>query len=172
MASSTRPSASNRKRTTSRPTTDPQDGRARVSDIDYKTNLPGIYAIGDVIGPPWLAHVASEEAVLCVERIAWRDKKLPQGNHEPIAIDYSTIPGCTYCHPQVASVGFTERALKAMGKVKGKDYAVGTFPFSALGKAIATRHTDGFARSSAASPAARSWAPTSWATRPPNSSPN
>lgn len=111
--------------------------------VDYKTNLPGVYAIGDVIGPPWLAHVASEEAILCVERIAWRDKKV---HHEPIPIDYTTIPGCTYCHPQVASVGFTERALKAQGKVKGKDYEVGTFPFGALGKAIATRHTDGMVK--------------------------
>jgi dihydrolipoamide dehydrogenase len=126
--------------------TDYDATKLQQQNIDYKTNLGGIYAIGDVIGPPWLAHVAGEEAVLCAERIAWRDKKLPHGNHEPIGIDYSTIPGCTYCHPQVASVGFTERALKAMGKVKDKDYAVGTFPFSALGKAIATRATDGFAK--------------------------
>ncbi|MDX2148467.1 MAG: dihydrolipoyl dehydrogenase [Planctomycetota bacterium] len=111
--------------------------------VDYKTNLPGIYAIGDVIGPPWLAHVASEEGILCVERIAWRDKKL---NHEPHPMDYTVIPGCTYCHPQVASVGFTERELKEAGKVKGKDYDVGTFPFSALGKAIATKSTDGFTK--------------------------
>lgn len=122
-------------------------GKGTVNErIDYKTNLPGIYAIGDIIGPPWLAHVASEEAVLCVERIAWRDKKLPHGNHEPIPLDYSVIPGCTYCHPQVASVGFTERNLKEQGLVKGKDYETGTYPFSALGKAIATRHTDGFCK--------------------------
>ncbi len=126
--------------------TDYDANKKEEQHCDYKTNIGGIYAIGDVIGPPWLAHVASEEAVLCAERIAWRDKKLPHGNHEPIGIDYSTIPGCTYCHPQVASVGYTERALKAMGKVKDKDYAIGTFPFSALGKAIATRHTDGFAK--------------------------
>lgn len=119
-------------------------GKGTINEpVDYKTNLPGIYAIGDVIGPPWLAHVASEEAILCVERIAFRDKKL---HHEPIPMDYSVIPGCTYCHPQVASVGFTERDLKAKGLVKDKDYAVGTFPFSALGKAIATRHTDGFCK--------------------------
>jgi dihydrolipoamide dehydrogenase len=80
---------------------------------------------------------------LCVERIAWRDKKL---HHEPIPMDYSVIPGCTYCHPQVASVGFTERHLKEQGLVKGKDYDVGVFNFSALGKAIATRHTDGFCK--------------------------
>ena len=116
--------------------------------IDYKTNLPGVYAIGDVIGPPWLAHVAGEEAMLCVERIAWKDKKREHGKplHEPIPIDYTIIPGCTYCHPQVASVGFTERALKERGLVKGKDYDVGSFPFTALGKAIATRNTDGFCK--------------------------
>ncbi|MBM4109172.1 MAG: dihydrolipoyl dehydrogenase [Phycisphaerae bacterium] len=116
--------------------------------VDYKTNLPGVYAIGDVIGPPWLAHVASEEAIICVERIAWRDGKTEQGKklHEPIPIDYTVIPGCTYCHPQVASVGFTERRLKDRGLKKGEDYAVGLFPFSALGKAIATRHTDGFCK--------------------------
>ncbi len=111
--------------------------------IDYKTTLSGVYAIGDVIGPPWLAHVAGEEAVICVERIAWRDKKLA---HEPIPIDYTVVPGCTYCHPQVASVGYTERALKEKGLVKGKDYDTGTFQFSALGKAIATRSTDGFCK--------------------------
>jgi dihydrolipoamide dehydrogenase len=116
--------------------------------IDYKTNLPGVYAIGDVIGPPWLAHVAGEEAMLCVERIAWKDKKQEHGKplHEPIPIDYTIIPGCTYCHPQVASVGFTERALKERGLVKGKDYDVGSFPFTALGKAIATKNTDGFCK--------------------------
>ncbi|MBK7403093.1 MAG: dihydrolipoyl dehydrogenase [Phycisphaerales bacterium] len=111
--------------------------------LDYKTNLPGVYAIGDVIGPPWLAHVASEEAILCVERIAWRDKKL---GHEPIPMDYSVIPGCTYCQPQVASVGFTEQALTARGLKKGEDYEVGKFPFSALGKAIAAAHTEGFVK--------------------------
>jgi dihydrolipoamide dehydrogenase len=111
--------------------------------IDYITNLPGVYAIGDVIGPPWLAHVAGEEAIICVERIGWRAGKL---HHEPIAIDYSVVPGCTYCLPQVASVGFTEQALQAQGKAKGKDYETGTFPFSASGKAIAAAHTDGFVK--------------------------
>ncbi|MEO1008690.1 MAG: dihydrolipoyl dehydrogenase [Planctomycetota bacterium] len=111
--------------------------------IDYKTNLDGVYAIGDVIGPPWLAHVASEEAILCVERFAWKEGKL---DHEPIPMDYSVIPGCTYCHPQVASVGYSERALKEKGLKAGEDYQVGKFPFSALGKAIATTHTDGFCK--------------------------
>jgi dihydrolipoamide dehydrogenase len=110
---------------------------------DYKTNLDGIYAIGDVIGPPWLAHVASEEALICVERIAWKAGKL---KHEPHPLDYSVIPGCTYCQPQVASVGYTEQALIAKGLKKGEDYEVGKFPFSALGKAIASHHTDGFAK--------------------------
>ena len=112
--------------------------------IDYKTNLPGIYAVGDVIGPPWLAHVASEEAITCVERMAWRKDK--SKHHEPIPIDYSVVPGCTYCVPQIASVGFTEQKLIEMGKVKGTDYAVGQFPMSALGKAIAAAHTDGFVK--------------------------
>lgn len=111
--------------------------------LEYKTNLPGVYAIGDVIGPPWLAHVAGEEAILCVERFAFKDKKL---DHDPIPMDYTVIPGCTYCHPQIGSVGYTEQALKAQGLKKGEDYEVGKFPFSALGKAIATRHTDGFVK--------------------------
>ena len=111
--------------------------------LDYKTNLPGIYAVGDVIGPPWLAHVASEEAILCVERIAWRDKKV---DHEPIPMDYTVIPGCTYCNPQVASVGFTERALIEQGLKKGQDYEVGKYNFQAHGKAIAAMHQEGFVK--------------------------
>jgi len=117
----------------------PSDPKA----LEYKTNLPGIYAIGDVIGPPWLAHVAEEEAVLCVERFAWKDKKL---DHEPIPMDYTVIPGCTYCQPQVGSVGLTEQSLKAQGLKAGVDYAVGKFNFMALGKAVAAKHTDGFAK--------------------------
>ena len=123
--------------------TDYDPSKLEQQNIDYKTNLPGVYAVGDVIGPPWLAHVASEEAILCVERIAWRDKKLPHGNHEPIGIDYGTIPGCTYCHPQVASVGYTERALKAMGKVAGKDYQAGSYSLQSHGKAIASMQNMG-----------------------------
>jgi dihydrolipoamide dehydrogenase len=123
--------------------TDFKPGVTRDEVIDYKTNLPGVYAVGDVIGPPWLAHVASEEAYLCVERLAWKKGKYA---HEPYPIDYSVIPGCTYCIPQVASVGYTEQKLIEMGKVKGKDYDTGTFPFSALGKAIAAAHTDGFVK--------------------------
>jgi len=123
--------------------TDYFPGKTVNEAIDYKTNLPGIYAVGDVIGPPWLAHVASEEAVLCVERIAWRAKKW---NHEPYPMDYTTIPGCTYCIPQVASVGFTEQRLIELGKVKGKDYELGTYRFAAHGKAIASAHTDGMVK--------------------------
>jgi len=132
--------------------TDYDPSKYEPQAIDYKTNLPGIYAVGDVIGPPWLAHVASEEAIIAVERIAWKQAQaagMGKGDtkhtlHEPIPIDYSTIPGCTYCHPQVASVGYTERALIAMGKVKGKDYAVGNFPLNAHGKAIAANTNVGF----------------------------
>jgi dihydrolipoamide dehydrogenase len=123
--------------------TDYIPGKTKDEPIDYKTNLPGIYAVGDVIGPPWLAHVASEEAVICIERIAWRAGKL---SHEPIPVNYTVIPGCTYCLPQVASVGFTEQALIAQGLKKGVDYQVGMFPMSALGKAIASAHTDGFTK--------------------------
>jgi len=112
--------------------------------IDYKTSLPGVYAVGDVIGPPWLAHVASEEAITCVERIAWR--KDPAKHHEPYPINYTVIPGCTYCIPQVASVGFTEQKLIEGGMVKGKDYEVGKYNFTAHGKAIAAAHTDGFVK--------------------------
>lgn len=129
--------------------TDYIPGKTISEAIDYKTSLPGIYAVGDVIGPPWLAHVASEEAITCVERIAWRKDAASggkAGHHEPIPIDYSVVPGCTYCLPQVASVGYTEQKLIEMGKVKGKDYAVGQFPMSALGKAIASAHTDGFVK--------------------------
>jgi len=123
--------------------TDFVPGQTRAEPIDYKTNLKGIYAVGDVIGPPWLAHVASEEAILCVERIAWRDGKL---DHEPIPMDYTVIPGCTYCHPQVASVGFTEEALKAQGLEKGKDYQVGTYQLQAHGKAIASGANQGLVK--------------------------
>jgi len=123
--------------------TDYVAGKTTNQAIDYKTNLPGIFAIGDVIGPPWLAHVASEEAITCVERFAWKDKKWA---HEPHPIDYTIIPGCTYCLPQVASVGFTEQKLIADGLVAGKDYAVGKYPFQAHGKAIAAAHTEGFVK--------------------------
>lgn len=99
-------------------------------DKDYKTNIEGIYAIGDVNGPPWLAHVASSEGINCVEKI--------KGMHTP-DIDYNTIPGCTYCQPQVASVGLTEKKAKE----EGIEMAIGKFPFSASGKSRAMGETVG-----------------------------
>lgn len=104
-------------------------------DVDeyMKTNVDGIYAVGDVGGPPLLAHVATHEGIVCAEYMA-------EGHATPV--DYDNIPGCTYCHPQVASVGLTERACKE----KGLDYKVGKFPFTALGKAKAIGDTDGFVK--------------------------
>ena len=99
----------------------------------YKTNIPGIFAVGDIIGPPWLAHVGMEEAVTCVERMA---------KHHTIGIDYDAIPGCTYCNPQIASIGLTERAAKE----KKIDYTVGTYKFQAHGKAIAVGATEGMVK--------------------------
>ncbi len=102
-------------------------------DQFYKTNTPHIYAIGDIIGPPALAHVASHEGIIAAETIA--------GVHTH-PMDYSAIPGCTYCQPQVASIGLTEEAaVKAGHKVK-----VGRFPFAASGKAVATNETEGFVK--------------------------
>ena len=95
----------------------------------YQTSVPGIYAVGDVIGPPWLAHVASAEAIACIERMA---------GVETLGVDYNLIPGCTYCHPQVASIGKTEKALISEGMKKGEDYSVGSIQFKGHGKAIAT----------------------------------
>jgi dihydrolipoamide dehydrogenase len=97
----------------------------------YETNVKGIYAIGDVSGPPLLAHAASHEGVVAAEHLA--------GKH-PHAIDKMNIAGCTYCQPQVASVGYTERALKE----KGIEYKVGKAPFTANGKAIASNENNGF----------------------------
>ena len=105
----------------------------RVNKETYETTVPGIFAIGDVIGPPWLAHVASAEGIHCVERI--------KGIINP-PINYDNIPGCTYCQPQVASVGLTE--IKA--KEKGFDIRVGKFPFMASGKAFAVGEREGFVK--------------------------
>jgi len=98
-----------------------------------ETGEPGVYAIGDLCGPPWLAHKASHEAVICVEKIA--------GLH-PHPLVTSLIPGCTYCHPQVASIGLTEQAAKD----KGHQVKVGRYPFIANGKAIALGDTNGFVK--------------------------
>lgn len=119
------------------------DSPAEPKALAYKTSVSGVYAIGDVIGPPWLAHVASEEAILCVERIAFSEGKL---DHEPIPLDYTVIPGCTYCQPQVSSIGFTERVLREKGMKKGEDYEVGMYPFQSHGKAIAAMHNEGFVK--------------------------
>jgi len=99
----------------------------------YQTNIPGYYAIGDVTPGQALAHVASAEGILCVEKIA--------GQHVE-ALDYGNIPGCTYCSPEIASVGLTE----AQAKEQGYDIKVGNFPFSASGKASASGAKDGFVK--------------------------
>ena len=105
----------------------------KVDKSTYETNVKGIFAIGDVIGPPWLAHVASAEGIHCVEKI--------KGLNPP-DINYETIPGCTYCQPQVASVGLTE----AKAKEKGYEVKVGKFPFMASGKAFAVGEREGFVK--------------------------
>jgi dihydrolipoamide dehydrogenase len=107
-------------------------GKITVDEF-YRTNIPGYYAIGDVIPGPALAHVASAEGITCVEKIKGLDV-------EPI--DYTNIPGCTYCSPEIASVGYTEKkAIEA-----GYEIKVGKFPFSASGKASAAGHKDGFVK--------------------------
>ena len=107
-------------------------GKIMVND-HYETNIPGIYAIGDCVPGQALAHVASAEGIICVEKIAGQD---------PEPLDYGNIPGCTYCSPEVASVGMTEKAAKEAGH----DIKVGKFPFSASGKAKAAGHSDGFVK--------------------------
>jgi len=107
-------------------------GKVLVDDY-YKTNIPGIYAIGDIVKGPSLAHVASAEGIICVEKIAGQ-------NPEPL--NYNNIPGCTYCTPEIASVGLTEKAAKE----KGYQIKVGKFPFSASGKASAAGAKDGFVK--------------------------
>ena len=104
-----------------------------VIDGMCRTNVPGIYAIGDVAGPPMLAHKAEHEGVICVEAI--------KGLH-PHAMDKSLIPGCTYCFPQIASVGLTEQAAKD----KKLDIRVGRFPFIGNGKAVALGEDQGLAK--------------------------
>ncbi|OJW22726.1 MAG: dihydrolipoyl dehydrogenase [Planctomycetales bacterium 71-10] len=99
----------------------------------FVTNVPSIFAVGDVIGPPWLAHVAHHEAVYCVERIA---------GHSKHNVDYNIIPGCTYTEPGVASVGLTEKAARAAGH----EIRVGKFPFAFSGRALAAGESDGFVK--------------------------
>jgi dihydrolipoamide dehydrogenase len=108
------------------------DQRFHIKTDEYcRTNVEGIYAIGDVTGGPWLAHKASHEGVIAVEHMA--------GNH-PHTMDVNNIPGCTYCHPQIASVGLTE----AKAKEAGHEVKVGNFPFIGNGKAIALGEAEGF----------------------------
>ena len=107
-------------------------GRVIVDDF-YQTNVPGIYAIGDIVPGPALAHVASAEGIICVEKIA---------GHHPEPLNYQNIPGCTYAQPEIASVGLTEKEAKE----KGYDVLVGKFPFSASGKASAAGAKDGFVK--------------------------
>ena len=109
-----------------------EQGRVVVDDM-YRTSVPGYYAIGDIVKGQALAHVASAEGIICVEAIA---------GHHPAALDYGNIPGCTYCSPEIASVGITEKAAKEAGY----EIKVGKFPFSASGKASAAGAKDGFVK--------------------------
>ncbi len=104
-----------------------------VTNGDYQTNMPGYYAIGDCVAGQALAHVASAEGIICVEKIA---------GHHPEPLDYNNIPGCTYCQPEIASVGYTE----AKAKEAGYELKIGKFPFSASGKASASGAKDGFVK--------------------------
>ncbi|MBV9776439.1 MAG: FAD-dependent oxidoreductase, partial [Acetobacteraceae bacterium] len=109
--------------------------RAHVVTDEYmRTGEPGVYAIGDLVGPPWLAHKASHEGVICVEKIA--------GLNDVHPMDVTNIPGCTYCRPQVASVGLTE----AKAKADGYEVRVGRFPFIGNGKAIAMGEPEGMVK--------------------------
>lgn len=108
-------------------------------DKFYKTNVDGFYAIGDCVPGQALAHVASKEAITCVEAIAFAEGKY---KHQPEPLDYNNVPGCTYCFPEVASVGFTE----AQAKEAGYEVKVGKFPLTASGKATAAGHTEGFVK--------------------------
>ncbi|PEN14780.1 dihydrolipoyl dehydrogenase [Longibacter salinarum] len=109
------------------------NGNDIVVDEFYRTNVDGVYAIGDVTGAPWLAHKASHEGIICVEKIAGEDVR---------PMDKKNIPGCTYCQPQIASVGYTEEQAEEAGY----DIKVGKFPFKASGKAAALGHNEGFVK--------------------------
>jgi len=109
-----------------------ENGKVKVDEY-YRTNIEGIYAIGDIVHGPALAHVASAEGITCVENIAGK-------NPEPV--DYTNIPACTYTVPEIASVGYTEKTAKEAGY----DIRTGKFPFTASGKASAAGHKDGFVK--------------------------
>jgi dihydrolipoamide dehydrogenase len=110
-----------------------------VVDKNGQTSVPGIFAIGDCSPGQALAHVAGKEGINAAEQIAFLEKK---STHQPEAMDYNNIPGCTYCSPEIASVGFTEKAAKEAGYT----LKVGKFPFMASGKASASGNTDGFVK--------------------------
>ena len=101
-------------------------------DENYQTSTPGIYATGDIVGPPWLAHVATYRAIQAVNGMFEHSKPIP----------FDAFPGCTYCQPQVASIGITEEKAKE----DGIEYKVGKFPFAASGKAVAVNHSEGFVK--------------------------
>ncbi len=109
-----------------------EKGKVVIDDF-YKTSVDGVYAIGDIVKGPALAHVASAEGIICVEKIAGQN---------PRPLDYNNLPGCTYCSPEIASVGYTEKAAKEAGY----EIKVGKFPFSASGKAKAAGATEGFVK--------------------------
>lgn len=113
-----------------------EKGKIAVDEY-YRTNVQGIYAIGDCVPGQALAHVASKEGIICVEQIAFAEKK---HKHQPVPLDYNNVPGCTYCSPEIASVGYTEKAAKDAGY----DIKVGKFPLSASGKASAAGAPEGF----------------------------
>ncbi len=115
-----------------------EKGRIAVDKFG-QTSVPGFYAIGDCSPGQALAHVASKEAIITVENIAFTEKKL---NHQPQPLDYGNVPGCTYCTPEIASVGLTEKQARDAGH----EIKVGKFPLSASGKASAAGHTEGFVK--------------------------
>src|ERR1700722_4218662 len=108
-------------------------------DKFYQTNIPGIYAVGDCVPGQALAHVSTKEAIICVENIAYMEKKFA---HQPEALDYGNVPGCTYCTPEIASVGLTEKQARDAGY----EIKVGKFPLTASGKATGVSHTEGFVK--------------------------
>ncbi|RMI15230.1 MAG: dihydrolipoyl dehydrogenase [Calditrichaeota bacterium] len=107
-----------------------ENGWIKVNEF-YQTNVPHIYAIGDIIGPPWLAHVASKEGIIAVEHMS---------GQKVVPLDYNAIPGCTYCNPQVASVGLTEKKAREAGY----QLKIGKFPIRANGKALGMGESEGF----------------------------
>jgi len=114
--------------------------KGRISvDKYYQTNVPGVYAIGDCVPGQALAHVSSKEGIICVENIAYNEKKY---SHQPEPLDYNNVPGCTYCTPEIASVGFTEKQARDAGY----EVKVGKFPLSASGKATGAGHNEGFVK--------------------------